>query len=106
MSYDRYVSICKPLQYPNIMRIKNVGILVFMALLLPACLVAMSIKGKGQPKLYSFTLQGYFCNNTANSLLCMSSKALLTCGLVVLFSIALLPLLFILFTYTNILIIA
>jgi len=106
MSYDRYVSICKPLQYPTIMRTKNVGILLFLAWLVPACHIAVPVIGNANPKLCSFTLQGIFCNNSLNNLFCVNSKALLTYGLVVLFNLALLPLLFILFTYTNILIIA
>ncbi|KAM4557805.1 olfactory receptor 6N2-like [Odontesthes bonariensis] len=106
MSYDRYVSICKPLQYPTIMKRKNVGILLFLAWFVPACHIAVPVIGNANPNLCSFTSQGIFCNNSVNNLLCFSSKALLTYGLVVLFNMALLPMLFIQFTYTNILIIA
>ena len=41
MAYDRYVSICKPLQYPTIMRKNTVSIFLFFAWLLPACHIAV-----------------------------------------------------------------
>uniref|UniRef100_A0A8C9Z8W5 G-protein coupled receptors family 1 profile domain-containing protein n=1 Tax=Sander lucioperca TaxID=283035 RepID=A0A8C9Z8W5_SANLU len=41
MAYDRYVSICKPLQYHNIMRKTTVGIFLLFAWLVPACHVAV-----------------------------------------------------------------
>ncbi|XP_039673223.1 olfactory receptor 4F6-like [Perca fluviatilis] len=37
MAYDRYVSICKPFQYPTIMRKLTISIFLVLAWLLPAC---------------------------------------------------------------------
>nr|XP_015819574.2 olfactory receptor 4N2-like [Nothobranchius furzeri] len=102
MAYDRYVSICKPLHYPTIMRKATVIILLVLSWLLPVCHTAVPVIGNAQTQLCSFTLKGIFCNNSINNLFCVNSRALLIFGLVVLFNISLLPLLFILFTYTMI----
>ncbi|XP_018529691.1 olfactory receptor 6N2-like [Lates calcarifer] len=106
MAYDRYVSICKPLQYPTIMRKTTVSILLLLAWFLPACQTALPVILNINNKLCSFTLKGIFCNNSVNHLPCVSSRALSIYGLVVLFNVALFPMLFILFTYTKILIIS
>ncbi|XP_041858089.1 olfactory receptor 6N2-like [Melanotaenia boesemani] len=105
MSYDRYVSICKPLQYPTIMTGKKVSMFLALAWLLPACQIAGPVVRNANSKLCSFTLKGIFCNNTINNLCCEISKPLMIYGLVVMFNVALCPMLFILFTYVKILII-
>ncbi|KAF7215024.1 olfactory receptor 6N2-like [Nothobranchius furzeri] len=102
MAYDRYVSICKPLHYPTIMRKATVIILLVLSWLLPFCHLAVQLIGNAQTQLCSTTLKGMFCNNSINHLLCVTSRALSIFGLVILFDIGLLPLLFILFTYTMI----
>ncbi|XP_051258763.1 olfactory receptor 6N2-like isoform X1 [Dicentrarchus labrax] len=106
MSYDRYVSICKPLQYPTIMRKTTVSILLVLAWLVPACEIAVAIVLNVNNTLCSFTLKGIYCNNSANYLYCVSSRALSIYGVVVLLNITLFPMLFILFTYTKILVIS
>ncbi|XP_047226625.1 olfactory receptor 11A1-like [Girardinichthys multiradiatus] len=102
MSYDRYVSICKPLQYPTIMRKTKVSVFLFLAWLVPACHVVVPLIGFANLKLCNFTLNGIFCNSSLNYLFCVASRALLIYGLVVLVNISLIPILFILFTYTMI----
>ncbi|XP_017260495.1 olfactory receptor 13C2 [Kryptolebias marmoratus] len=106
MAFDRYVSICKPLRYPAIMGKTTISIFLVLAWLIPACHIVVPLIGNAHSKLCSFTLKGIFCNNSINYIFCMSSRALLTYGLVALFNISLLPVLFIIFTYTVILIIA
>uniref|UniRef100_A0A3Q1IRK9 Olfactory receptor n=1 Tax=Anabas testudineus TaxID=64144 RepID=A0A3Q1IRK9_ANATE len=92
MAYDRYVSICKPLQYPTIMRKRTVSIFLTLAWLLPACqFVGLTIMSSNQ-KLCSFTLKNL--------------KARSVFGVVALIITVPLPVLFILFTYTRILIIS
>nr|XP_046259630.1 olfactory receptor 11H1-like [Scatophagus argus] len=105
MSYDRYVSICKPLQYPAIMRKTTVSIFLILAWLLPACQIAVPVILSADVKLCNSILDGILCNNSVYSLHCVSSRARSIFGVVALLNIALLPLLFILFTYTRILII-
>ncbi|KAM4730682.1 olfactory receptor 4B13-like [Anableps anableps] len=106
MAYDRFVSICKPLQYHMIMRKRTVRVFLVLAWFVPACHTVVPVIGNVNSKLCSFTLKGVFCNNSVNYLFCVASRALLVYGLVVLFNIALFPMLFILFTYTMILIVA
>uniref|UniRef100_A0A7N6ADE8 G-protein coupled receptors family 1 profile domain-containing protein n=1 Tax=Anabas testudineus TaxID=64144 RepID=A0A7N6ADE8_ANATE len=79
MSYDRYVSICKPLQYPTWL---------------------------ADAKICNFNFNGIICNSTVFKLHCVSSGPLNIFGLVAFVYILLLPVLFILFTYTRILIIS
>ncbi|KAF3848066.1 hypothetical protein F7725_021094 [Dissostichus mawsoni] len=106
MAYDRYVSICKPLQYHTIMRTTTVSVILSLAWLVPACQVAVSVILVMNTKFCHFTLKSIFCNNSIYNLFCISSKALALYDVYALFSMALLPLLFILFTYTRILIIS
>nr|XP_046259654.1 olfactory receptor 6N2-like [Scatophagus argus] len=106
MSYDRYVSICKPLQYPAIMRKTTVSIFLMLAWLTPACQVAVSVVLSSNRKICNFTLKGIFCNNLIYKLHCESSTALSVYGVLILLNVVFFPLLFILFTYTKILIIS
>ncbi|XP_071328857.1 olfactory receptor 6N2-like [Trachinotus anak] len=106
MAYDRYVSICKPLQYPTIMRKTSVSIFLILAWLLPASQVAVPAGLSAKKKLCTFTLKAIFCNNTVYKLQCVVSSAQIIHDMVILLNVALLPVLFILFTYTRILIIS
>ncbi|KAK2840441.1 hypothetical protein Q5P01_014181 [Channa striata] len=105
MSYDRYVSICKPLQYPAIMKTSTVSIMLVLAWLWPACHIAVPAAMIANEKLCSHILQGLFCNNIVYKLHCVISGARIVRDLIILIDIVLLPLIFILFTYTRILII-
>ncbi|XP_038575942.1 olfactory receptor 6N2-like [Micropterus salmoides] len=102
MSYDRYVSICKPLQYPTIMNKTTVCIFLVLAWILPASQVAVPAALSANQKLCSFILKAIFCNNTVYKLQCVVSRAQIIHDMVILLNVALLPVLFILFTYTRI----
>uniref|UniRef100_A0A672Y7E4 G-protein coupled receptors family 1 profile domain-containing protein n=1 Tax=Sphaeramia orbicularis TaxID=375764 RepID=A0A672Y7E4_9TELE len=104
MAFDRYVSICKPLQYPTIMRKSTVIILLFVAWLWPVAPMAGITLG-GFKKLCTFTLTGIFCNNSILKLNCVPSPALAIFGLFCFISFAVMPVLFVLFTYAKIFII-
>ncbi|XP_070770524.1 olfactory receptor 10A2-like, partial [Enoplosus armatus] len=106
MSYDRYVSICKPLQYPTIMRKTTISIFLVLAWLVPACQVGGAAVWSANIKLCNFTLKGIFCNNSMYKLHCVSSRALSVYGMIVLLSIVFLPMLYIFFTYSKIFIIS
>ncbi|XP_042338282.1 olfactory receptor 2AT4-like, partial [Plectropomus leopardus] len=106
MAYDRYVAICKPLQYATVMRKATVGVFLVLSWLVPACETTGAVVLNANSRLCRFTLRGIFCNNTINYLYCVQSKALSLYGMVMLFNVAVLPVLFILFTYTRILIIS
>uniref|UniRef100_A0A8D0D3X1 G-protein coupled receptors family 1 profile domain-containing protein n=1 Tax=Sander lucioperca TaxID=283035 RepID=A0A8D0D3X1_SANLU len=105
MSYDRYVSICKPLQYHTIMKKTTVRIFLGLAWFVPACQVAVPVSLSANTKLCNFTLKGIFCNNSIYKLHCVSSRALTVYSVIVFFNVSILPVLFIIFTYTKIFIV-
>ncbi|XP_026152261.1 olfactory receptor 11A1-like, partial [Mastacembelus armatus] len=105
MSYDRYVSICKPLQYPTIMRKRNICILLVVAWILPAGQLAVSIPPNANIKLCNFNFKGIICNSTFSKLQCESSGVIIIYALVCFINLLILPVLFILFTYIRIFII-
>ncbi|XP_078119098.1 olfactory receptor 6N2-like [Sander vitreus] len=105
MAYDRYVSICKPLQYPTIMRKKAVYMFLILAWTLPACQISGGTLLNANRKLCNFSLKGIICNSTVQKLQCGSSTVLNIYGLISFASDIPLSLLFILFTYTRIFII-
>ncbi|KAF7647746.1 hypothetical protein LDENG_00167300 [Lucifuga dentata] len=105
MAYDRYVSICKPLQYPNIMTNRTISVLVVLAWILPACQAAVPALLSTNEKLCNFTLTVFFCKNEFYKLLCVRSVLLHVYGVMGLVNSAFLPMIFILFTYTKIFII-
>ncbi|XP_049450327.1 olfactory receptor 6N2-like [Epinephelus fuscoguttatus] len=102
MAYDRYVSICKPLKYPTIMTKTTVSIFLVLAWVLPACQMAVPAGLSANEKLCNFILKGVFCNNTVYKLQCVISKARFVRDMIILVNVALVPVLFILFTYTRI----
>ncbi|XP_063744281.1 olfactory receptor 6N2-like [Eleginops maclovinus] len=105
MSYDRYVSICKPLQYPNIMRTTTVNMLLILAWLLPACQVSVPRLVSANKKLCKFNLKGVICNSTVQTLYCGSSRVVNIYGTVILVVSVIFPVLFILVTYIRIVIV-
>ncbi|XP_040918903.1 olfactory receptor 6N2-like [Toxotes jaculatrix] len=106
MAYDRYVSICKPLQYPTIMNKTTVSIFLALAWIVPACETAAAVILSSDVKLCNLILDGITCNNSLYNLHCVSSRARTIFGVVAVIITALFPLLFILFTYTRILVIS
>ncbi|KAK2840411.1 hypothetical protein Q5P01_014151 [Channa striata] len=105
MAYDRYVSICKPLQYPTIMRKTTVGVLLASAWLLPACQIVGLAAMISYQKLCSFTLKVIFCNNRIYKLFCVNSKAITVLGAFILGNTVGLPVIFVIYTYIRILMI-
>ncbi|KAF3694367.1 Olfactory receptor 11A1 Hs6M1-18 Olfactory receptor 11A2 Olfactory receptor OR6-30 [Channa argus] len=105
MAYDRYVSICKPLQYPTIMKKRTISIFLALAWLLPACQQVGLATLFANQKLCSFSLKVIFCNNTIYKLFCVTSRAITFYGLFILLNTVVFPVIFIVFTYTRILII-
>ncbi|XP_045910236.1 olfactory receptor 6N1-like [Micropterus dolomieu] len=106
MAYDRYVSICKPLQYPVIMTKTIVSIMLGLAWLVPACQVAVPIILSANMKICHVILNAVFCNNSIFGLYCGTSKTRDILVIIALVSMSVCPFLFILFTYTRILVIA
>ncbi|XP_047455979.1 olfactory receptor 2AT4-like [Mugil cephalus] len=105
MAYDRYVSICKPLQYPAIMRKRTVRLLLAVAWLLPACQLLATTTMSANEKLCTFTLNVIFCNNSVYKLFCVWSDSITIYGLCIFVTVVVVPTVFILFTYAKIFII-
>ncbi|XP_067370994.1 olfactory receptor 4B13-like [Channa argus] len=106
MAYDRYVSICKPLQYSTIMRKSTVSMFLASAWIVPVCEMTVSAALYTNIKLCSYTLKGTYCNSSLYTLQCVRSVVIYLYGVIMLLNIGVFPLLFILFTYTRILIIS
>ncbi|KAM6954787.1 olfactory receptor 6N2-like [Lycodopsis pacificus] len=106
MAYDRYVSICNPLQYSTIMRKTTVNMFLIFAWILPACQISVPMSLSAKKEICKFHLKGILCNSTVLKLHCVSSRLLHIYGFVLFASAILLPVLFILFTYTRILVIS
>ncbi|XP_026150506.1 olfactory receptor 11A1-like [Mastacembelus armatus] len=106
MSYDRYVSICKPLQYPTIMTTTNVSIFLFLAWFSAACHFAGLTILNAKTKLCNFSFKGVVCNNVMYELHCVRSSVINFYGVVAVVDLIIFPLIFIVFTYIRIFIIA
>lgn len=106
MAYDRYASICEPLRYAAVMSRTSVRALLALAWLLPACQVAVPAAMNANKKLCNLRFKGIICNSTIYSLHCVRSQLLNIYGLATFVSLGLVPVSFILFTYTRIWIIS
>ncbi|KAF7215277.1 olfactory receptor 4B13-like [Nothobranchius furzeri] len=106
MAYDRYVSICKPLQYRTIMTKTTVSAFLFLAWFLPACHVLVLVLLSCNNKLCSHTIKGILCNNAVYSLYCVTSVTTSVFGTIALFNMGIFPMFFIVFSYAKILVIA
>uniref|UniRef100_A0A3Q3J1N9 Olfactory receptor n=1 Tax=Monopterus albus TaxID=43700 RepID=A0A3Q3J1N9_MONAL len=105
MAYDRYVFICKPLQYPTIMTKTTISIFLALSWFVPVCYCVGIVTLTANQKLCSFTLRMIFCNNSFFELFCVPSSAVSLFGVVFFQSVVVVPVIFIVFTYTRILII-
>ncbi|XP_061734888.1 olfactory receptor 10J4-like [Nerophis ophidion] len=105
MSFDRYVSICKPLQYPTIMGKRTVIVLLTVAWSLPACEVVVATVINYKQKLCEFKTNDIFCNNSILKLHCVRSTILIFYGVFISMTAVVVPVTFILFTYIKIFIV-
>nr|XP_040058153.1 olfactory receptor 11A1-like [Gasterosteus aculeatus aculeatus] len=105
MAYDRYVSICNPLQYTTIMQRTTVYIFLCSAWILPACLVSVLILLNAKRKICTFHLKGILCNSSVQTLQCARSLIVNIYGLI-LVTFLLFPVVFIFFTYSKILVVS
>ncbi|XP_040057715.1 olfactory receptor 11A1-like [Gasterosteus aculeatus] len=106
MAYDRYVSICNPLKYTTIMQNTIVNIFIIFAWILPACLLLVILLLSAKRDICKIHLEGIFCNSTILKLHCVRSKIVNIYGFFIFVTFLLLPVVFILFTYSRILVVS
>ncbi|XP_053084637.1 olfactory receptor 51E1-like [Pangasianodon hypophthalmus] len=104
MAYDRYVSICKPLQYAAIVKMSTVKKLIFLCCFMPSCENGIAVVLIYQLKLCNFKLNRIYCSNYAIvKLSCGDISAYNAYGLFI-FVIAVFPqVIFIIYSYIRIL---
>ncbi|XP_020783522.2 olfactory receptor 6N2-like [Boleophthalmus pectinirostris] len=102
MAYDRFVSICKPLQYLIIMRNSKMCVFLGFAWFFPVCHTIFPYAFNYNKKLCTFHFRGIICNSTVYRLFCVSSPALSIFGMIIFTNVVILPVLFILYTYSRI----
>lgn len=107
MAYDRYVAVCKPLQYHNIMTAKKVKLLLGAAYIFPICLLGAQIFMTSQMPLCGYTVNKLLCDNLALvSLSCVKTVFGDLYGLALVVIFVVFPLLFVIMSYFKILLIS
>ncbi|XP_047457292.1 olfactory receptor 6N1-like [Mugil cephalus] len=82
MSYDRYVAICRPLEYHSMMSVPRVSVLVSLTWLVPLSAEALMISLTSRLKLCGSHIQKLYCENwSVVKLACGSAVANSTVGL-------------------------
>ncbi|XP_030633787.1 olfactory receptor-like protein OLF3 [Chanos chanos] len=106
MAYDRYVSICKPLQYHAIMTQYRVKQLLVVSNLVPVFFVAVQVFLTSRIPVCKYSLPRLFCDNLSVSNLSCGNSSLRFLsnlyGIFVIVSLVVLPLCLILLSYAKI----
>ncbi|XP_049331938.1 olfactory receptor 6N2-like, partial [Astyanax mexicanus] len=104
MAYDRYVSICKPLQYATLIKMSTVRKILFFSWLIPFTANGIGIILTYQLQICGFKMNRVYCNNySIVKLSCGNILANNAYGLFVLILVFFAPLMFIIFSYVRIL---
>ena len=106
MAFDRYVSICRPLQYHSLVRTQTVKLILVLAFCLPTCKIGISIILSTNLGLCKFVIMRITCDNySLVKASCGDSTVSNVYGLSVMVFSTVPHLIFIVFSYTRILII-
>ncbi|XP_077481003.1 olfactory receptor 10K1-like [Stigmatopora argus] len=102
MAYDRYVSICRPLQYSTAMSKVTVRIFLTLAWFVPVFQITVTIIMQSRQKVCNLTLLGFFCNATMIQIHCTTPIYLSMWTLFTLVNTAVIPMFLIFLTYMKI----
>ncbi|XP_067102843.1 olfactory receptor 10J5-like [Osmerus mordax] len=106
MAYDRYVSICKPLQYYSIMTPFKVKLLLVIVNLIPIILLAIQVFITSSLPLCGYIINKLFCDNLAIvNLSCVRSTVSNLYGIFIISILVILPLVLVVLSYIRILIV-
>ncbi|XP_053092018.1 LOW QUALITY PROTEIN: putative olfactory receptor 13C6 [Pangasianodon hypophthalmus] len=100
MAYDRYVSICKPLQYATLVKNSTVRKILFLSWFLPSCEVAVGVILAYQLQLFTFKLNRIYCDNySVVKLSCKETSLNNIYGLFIFVIAVFPPVIFIIYSY-------
>ncbi|XP_037391473.1 olfactory receptor 6N2-like [Pygocentrus nattereri] len=103
MAFDRYVSICKPLQYATLVKMSTVKKLLFFCWFFPACKIGILVILTSQLQLCKFNLDRIYCNDySIAKLSCGDTSVTNSYGLFLLTLTVFPVLIFIIYTYVRI----
>uniref|UniRef100_A0A4W4FJ17 Olfactory receptor n=1 Tax=Electrophorus electricus TaxID=8005 RepID=A0A4W4FJ17_ELEEL len=106
MAYDRFVSICKPLQYATLIKMSTVRKILFISWFLPSCENSVGLILTYQLKLCQFKLNRIYCDNySIVKLSCEDTLVNNVYGLFVLIIAVVPPVVFIIYSYIRILVV-
>ncbi|XP_076863875.1 olfactory receptor 10J4-like [Brachyhypopomus gauderio] len=104
MAYDRYVSICKPLQYATLVKMSTVKKLLFLSWFLPSCENSVGLILTYRLQLCKHKLNRIYCDNySIVKLSCGDTLVNNVYGLLVLIVAVVPPVVFIIYSYIRIL---
>ncbi|XP_068590624.1 olfactory receptor 6N1-like [Cebidichthys violaceus] len=84
MAYDRYVAICRPLEYHSVMSVRRIAVLIGLSWLVPLCCEAMVTTLTSTLKLCGSKIDKLYCENwSIVKLACGSTRANNIFGLII-----------------------
>nr|XP_033472561.1 olfactory receptor 142-like [Epinephelus lanceolatus] len=83
MAYDRYVAICRPLEYHSVMSVQRIAVLIGLSWLVPFCSEVMVVTLTSTLKLCGSHIDKLYCENwSIVKLACGSTRANYIVGLI------------------------
>ncbi|KAM6955079.1 olfactory receptor 2A7-like [Lycodopsis pacificus] len=84
MAYDRYVAICRPLQYHSVMSVRRIAVLIGLSWLVPLCCEVMVVTLTSTLKLCGSKIDKFYCENwSIVKLACSTTPANNIVGLII-----------------------
>ncbi|XP_068589976.1 olfactory receptor 6N1-like [Cebidichthys violaceus] len=84
MAYDRYVAICRPLEYHSVMSVRRIAVLIGLSWLVPLCCEVMIITLTSTLKLCGSKIDKLYCENwSIVKLACSTTPANDIVGLII-----------------------